>query len=148
MAMQAIEMGLDECIAPDGREWCDSIYNRPDVNKEIWGDHDDCGSFQENKISLDGRNREGYCNESGAVNIKQDDEDDMENEVAYYIIKNMIDRIEKEGLSLSYITDIELKSLNYILEELEFSEGSMESQSASEAAPAPRFDDLDDDIPF
>ena len=61
MAQDAIDMGLDLVVGPDGREWCDSIYERPAINKEIWGEGDDCDSFQGNKISLDGhRGNDNY----------------------------------------------------------------------------------------
>ena len=38
MAAYAIEMGMDPCVGPDGREWSDSIYRRPDMNREVFGD--------------------------------------------------------------------------------------------------------------
>ena len=61
MAQDVIDMGLDLVVGPDGREWCDSIYERPAINKEIWGEGDDCDSFQGNKISLDGhRGNDNY----------------------------------------------------------------------------------------
>lgn len=42
-AWNAIEMGLDMVYAPDGVEWEDSIYEQPDINKELWGEKDTFG---------------------------------------------------------------------------------------------------------
>ena len=38
MAQDAIDMGLDPVIAPDGKEWCESSYEQSYGSKEIWGD--------------------------------------------------------------------------------------------------------------
>ncbi|WP_210467261.1 hypothetical protein [Vibrio crassostreae] len=38
MAAYAIEMGMDPCVAPDGQEWSESIYRRPQINREVFGD--------------------------------------------------------------------------------------------------------------
>ncbi|MEZ9357876.1 hypothetical protein [Vibrio breoganii] len=38
MAAYAIEMGMDPCIAPDGQEWSESTYRRPQINREVFGD--------------------------------------------------------------------------------------------------------------
>ena len=120
MAQDAIEMGLDECVAPDGREWCDSIYERPDINKEIWGKGDDCENFQVNKISLDGpREYESYKNYDTDEYIEDSKQEiEIKMDKSYYILENLITRIEIENLSLSYITNIELESLKYALGEL------------------------------
>ncbi len=40
MAAYAIEMGMDPCVGPDGREWSESIYRRPQINREVFGDDD------------------------------------------------------------------------------------------------------------
>lgn len=56
MAADAIAMGLDMVVGPDGREWSESAYVRPRINRELWGDFDDdddCISFHGKKISLD-----------------------------------------------------------------------------------------------
>ena len=41
MAADAIEMGMDLCVGPDGREWSESIYRRPSINREVFGDDSD-----------------------------------------------------------------------------------------------------------
>ncbi len=41
MAAYAIEMGMDPCVGPDGREWSESNYRRPDINREVFGDDSD-----------------------------------------------------------------------------------------------------------
>lgn len=41
MAAYAIEMGMDPCVGPDGREWSESTYRRPDINREVFGDDTD-----------------------------------------------------------------------------------------------------------
>lgn len=41
MAAYAIEMGMDPCVGPDGREWSESMYRRPDINREVFGDDSD-----------------------------------------------------------------------------------------------------------
>lgn len=52
MAWDAMQMGLDPIVGPDGREWCESSYKRPAVNKEIFGD-DVCENGNYGKIDLD-----------------------------------------------------------------------------------------------
>ena len=32
---------MDPCVGPDGREWSESIYRRPDINREVFGDDGD-----------------------------------------------------------------------------------------------------------
>ena len=145
MAQYAIDMGLDLVIAPDGREWCDSIYERPAINKEIWGENDDCEGFQGNKISLDGpRGHNVYQNHDASeftekciMNSKGDIK--MEVEESYYILKNLIARIEMEKQSLSYITNIELKSLKIALSHLDPKKTEMSVEDNNENF---------DDIPF
>lgn len=41
MAAYAIERGMDPTVGPDGREWSESSYRRPDINREIFGDESD-----------------------------------------------------------------------------------------------------------
>lgn len=41
MAAYAIEMGMDPCVGPDGREWSESIYSRPEINRKVFGDDTD-----------------------------------------------------------------------------------------------------------
>lgn len=38
MAAYAIEMGMDPCVGPDGRDWEESTYRRPNINREVFGD--------------------------------------------------------------------------------------------------------------
>lgn len=38
MAMEAIEMGLDPTVGPDGREWEESMYRRPPLHQELYGE--------------------------------------------------------------------------------------------------------------
>ena len=38
MAAYAIEMGMDPCVGPDGQEWEESTYRRPNINREVFGD--------------------------------------------------------------------------------------------------------------
>jgi len=38
MAQEAMEMGLDPEIAPDGLPWCMSACGQSDASREIWGD--------------------------------------------------------------------------------------------------------------
>lgn len=40
MAWEAMQMGLDPVCGPDGRLWEESLYKRPEANKDIWGDDD------------------------------------------------------------------------------------------------------------
>lgn len=41
MAQDAIEMGIDPIIAPDGRTWCESSYNQSATSRELWGNLQD-----------------------------------------------------------------------------------------------------------
>lgn len=41
MAAYAIEQGMDPTVGPDGREWSESSYRRPDINREVFGDESD-----------------------------------------------------------------------------------------------------------
>lgn len=41
MAAHAIEMGMDPCVGPDGQEWSESSYRRPNINREVFGDDSD-----------------------------------------------------------------------------------------------------------
>ena len=52
MAWEMMEMGLDEHMAPDGQEWEHSVYKRPSINKEVYGNNHEDGSTY-GKISLD-----------------------------------------------------------------------------------------------
>jgi len=63
MAWDAMQMGLDPTVGPDGREWCESNYKRPAINKEIFGGNE-CESNSYNKIDFD----EGY---SSVTNIEK-----------------------------------------------------------------------------
>lgn len=38
MAAYAIDMGMDPCVGPDGREWEESTYRRPKINRDVFGD--------------------------------------------------------------------------------------------------------------
>ncbi len=76
MAQDAIEAGLDGFIAPDGREWCDSIYRRPPVNIEIWGE-DPCENVRFNegeKIDVPGKSysNDYYEDETGYFSTFQE----------------------------------------------------------------------------
>tara|TARA_R110002073_G_scaffold23737_3_gene80854 strand:- start:559 stop:873 length:315 start_codon:yes stop_codon:yes gene_type:complete len=61
-AQEAMEMGLDPAAGPDGREWEESIYKRPSINKEIFGESDDgpdSGKFDMDTRSVVGEPRNG-----------------------------------------------------------------------------------------
>lgn len=53
MAWDAMQMGLDPVMGPDGREWCESSYRRPAINREIFGNYE-CDNGDFGKIDLDG----------------------------------------------------------------------------------------------
>ena len=151
MAQDAVDMGLDPEIAPDGREWCDSIYGRPAINKEIWGEIDDCEGFQGNKISLDGHREHSVYQNYDASDFSEECINnskggiEMEAEESYYILKNLIARIGMEKQSLSYITNIELKSLKNALNHLDPKKTQMSDEDNNENID---LDDFEDDIPF
>jgi len=94
-------------MSRDGSDW--------DYINEHMGGHDEDGlpnfvsepSFADNVDEYI-----EYINNS-KVEIK------IEREQSYYILENLIARIEIEQLSLSHITDIELKSLSYALNKLD-----------------------------
>lgn len=66
----------------------------------------------------------------------------MNNKKAFYILENLISRIEIENLALSHITPIELESLKYSLGKIN-SKKNKKSSSKEKTE-----DDFDDDIPF
>ena len=59
---------------------------------------------------------------------------------SYYILENLIARIEIEGLSLSHITELEVESLRYALKKLS-PEAEISSSTSEDYV-------VDDDIPF
>lgn len=96
MAADAIAMGLDMVVGPDGREWSESMYARPRINKELWGDFDDDDDyipFRRKKISLD---LDGYYgNDDECQNSS-----DYDNKISiientnYYFFDNLNDAIK------------------------------------------------------
>ena len=67
MAQDAIDMGLDPVIAPDGREWCESSYEQSDISRELWGNLKDSCDNYDDYLSYDNNEPEDNtwysCNE-------------------------------------------------------------------------------------
>jgi len=97
-------------MSRDGSDW--------DYINEHMGGHDDDGMPNFLKQSI----KSCYVKENveGSNEKTSESEDvDVESIRSYYILKNLIARIELENASLSQITDIEMKTLKYALSRLE-----------------------------
>lgn len=95
MAADAIAMGLDLTIAPDGQEWSESIYERPRINREIWGGTDDSDMVFGKKISLDRNESSSFfdCEESTNDNLIPNNILKVSNS-NYYFIKSFDEAVK------------------------------------------------------
>ena len=114
----------------------DSDY---DYINEHLGGHDDDGipNFLNEIDPIDNKDNYDFLEEKieNDQEISQENTTNME-EKSYYILENLIARIELEGQSLKYITQSELESLRYALAQFNTS------------LPTINIDIDDDDIPF
>lgn len=113
MAQDAIAMGLDLTIAPDGRLWEESSYNRPAINREIWGENG--YRYDPSKLDL----YSDYNNECDFDEWLQDCDIDVDIDVDivkasgknYYFFGNMKDALyfsSKYHPSIFFILDKDL----------------------------------------
>lgn len=108
------------------------------INKHMGG-HDENGIPNFVRVS-------GFSDDTDVKN-SIDEEIDMKSEKYYYILENLIERIEMESLSLKSITNAELDTLKYLLSEIYSAEYYSEDGS-NNIKSTYDFDNFDDDIPF